>query len=164
MVSVLLATACGGEPVTGGGAAAEPPEDGGITIENALGSTEFGWIRGYLVARRGQPVLLCSAQPDPGNPRCTGASLILEDGVLWTVDNHYPRGTVDNGGLVNSPRDPESPGTGQPCAFGTTPDPCAAIPGLQRTAQVIWTERSASVLGGSLEDGKLTGFTDVEVR
>jgi hypothetical protein len=142
---------------TGQGALSNPPDNGGVSIEQALQTNAHGWIRGFIVARKGQPVQLCSALlPDHGQePACGGASLVLTDHVLWRLPNNQTVfGSVQHGVLTDSMDDPENPNDARPCTYGPSLGPCAGYPYLRSTSAVIWSDHQYSVIG-TIKDGHL---------
>src|SRR5262245_31193375 len=100
------------------GALPDVPDNGGLNITDAIRTNASGWIKGFLVARKGEPVRLCAGlgQTQSGEPSCDGSSLDLADRVLWRLpSNRTVFGGVINGVLTNSLDDPEDPNDAKPC-------------------------------------------------
>ena len=154
IAALVLVAACGGEEPSEQGISL-PPRDGGVTVSEALASdSPVGWIRGFLLAERGQPVMLCEALAESFPPQCGGAALILRDGVLWREpysDSHpfgemTPGGGVTNGVLT----------TDEPCGYA--PDgPCARLLGVAASGDVFWTDVAYAVIG-TVTGGELRGL------
>ncbi len=151
MIAVLLlAAACSGQESERG--ISLPPQDGGVTVSDALaGNARDGWIRGFLLAERGQPVMLCEALAESFPPQCAGAALILRDGVLWRepYSDSYPFGVMPPGGGITD----GALTTDAPCGYA--PDgPCVGLLGVTASGDVFWTDVAYSVIG-TVKGGEL---------
>jgi len=143
IAALFLAAACGGqEPEQ---AISLPPEDGGVTVAEALASdSPVGWIRGFLLAERDQPVMLCEVLAESFPPQCGGAALVLRDGVLWRepYSESYPFGVMPPGGGITD----GVLTTDEPCGY--EPDgPCVGLLGVAASGEVFWTDVAYSVIG-----------------
>lgn len=143
IVTVMLAVACGD---AGGEAGLSlPPADGGSTISQAIGEDmPSGWIRGFIVAERNEPVRICEALAESFPPQCGGASLILRDGVIWRepYSEQYPAGEVTpSGGITN-----DMLTTDRPCGYEAD-GPCTDLRGVSANGDVFWTDVEYSVIG-----------------
>lgn len=149
MAAMFLAVGCGGGSDLG---ISLPPEGGGVTVSEALaGSSRVGWIRGFLLAERDQPVMLCEALAESFPPQCGGAALVLRDGVLWRepYSDSYPFGDVPPGGGITD----GVMTTDEPCGY--EPDgPCAGLLGMAANGDVLWTDVAYSV-AGTIKGGEL---------
>lgn len=130
IAALFLASACGGQE-QGEGGISLPPRDGGVTVSEALASdSQVGWIRGFLLAERKQPVMLCEALVESFPPQCGGAALILRDEVLWRepYSASHPFGEMPPGGGITD-------------GVLTTNEPCGYEP--DGRASVCWAWPSA---------------------
>ena len=153
MIAALFLAACGSQEQSEGGISL-PPRDGGVTVSEALASSsQVGWIRGFLLAERDQPVMLCEALAESFPPQCGGAALILRDGVLWRepYSASHPFGEMPPGGGITD----GVLTTNQPCGY--EPDgPCVGLLGAAASGEVFWTDVAYSVIG-TLNGGELRG-------
>ena len=148
---IPIVAACSSTPTA---APSMPPENGGVSVTEALESLGFaGWVRGFIVARDGEPVRLCESLTESVPAECAGTSLILGDGVMfrspsgetWVLASVIDGKVTD--GLHELERDP------LPCGF--EPDgPCAFFPGVSTTRGVWWTAFEYSAVG-TVEDQSL---------
>lgn len=145
LAMAILLSGCGrAEPE---GALSLPGPEGGSSISEALGGTGGdAWIRGFILARRGQPVLLCEALAESMPPQCSGSSLVLGDGIVWRepAENTGVIGSVNGGTLTDG---------AVSCGFAGD-GPCTGYPGVVADGTVLWTEVEYSVLG-TLTGGEL---------
>ncbi|MDH3306886.1 MAG: hypothetical protein OEO77_05150 [Acidimicrobiia bacterium] len=144
IAALFLTASCGGSGQSEQGISL-PPEDGGVTVSVALASdSPVGWIRGFLLADRDQPVMLCEVLAESFPPQCGGAALILRDGVLWRepYSDSYPFGEMPPGGGITD----GVLTTDEPCGY--KPDgPCAGLLGVAASGDVLWTDVAYSVIG-----------------
>ncbi len=144
IAALSVIAACGGQEQSEQGISL-PPRDGGATVSEALASdSQVGWIRGFLLAERGQPVMLCEALAESLPPQCGEVALILRDGVLWRepYSDSHPFGDVTPGGGIT---DGELT-TNEPCGY--EPDgPCVGLLGVTANGEVLWTDVAYSVIG-----------------
>lgn len=140
---LLIAVACGGSDREG--ALSLPPRDGGVAVAEAMASgSTGGWIRGYLLAERDQPVRLCEALIESFPPGCGGAVLILRDGVLWRepYSDAHPFGDMPPGGAITEGVLTMT----EPCGYEAN-GPCAGLLGVAASGEVMWTDVAYSVIG-----------------
>ena len=151
IAALFLAAACGGQEQSEQGISL-PPRDGGVTVSEALASdSQLGWIRGFLLAERNQPVMLCEALAESLPPQCGGAALILRDGVLWRepYSTSHPFGEMPPGGGITE----GVLTTNEPCGY--EPDgPCAGLLGAAANGDAFWTDVAYSVIG-TVDGGEL---------
>ncbi|MDH3426406.1 MAG: hypothetical protein OEM22_07020 [Acidimicrobiia bacterium] len=144
IAALFLAAACGGQEQSERGISL-PPRDGGVTVSEALASdSHFEWIRGFLLAERDQPVMLCEALAESFPPQCGVAALILRDGVLWRepYSGSHPFGEMPPGGGITD----GVLTTNEPCGY--EPDgPCVGLLGVAVSDEVFWTDVAYSVIG-----------------
>ena len=154
VTALLLAAACGGQQGTEQ-AISLPPEDGGVTVSEALASdAHVGWIRGFLLAERDQPVMLCETLAESFPPQCGGAALILRDGAQWRepYSEVHPFGVMPPGGGITD----GGLAMDEPCGY--EPDgPCAGLSGAAASGEVFWTDVAYSVIG-TVTGGELRGL------
>lgn len=139
------------------GALSLPPADGGGTVTEALDREGVGdWTRGFLVAVADEPVRLCEALAESNPPTCSGASLMLGDGVIWRepVEPSAVIGSVRAGVLTDGLDDPGGRGPALACGY-TADGPCSGFPGVSASQGVWWTDIEYSV-AGVVEGGRLT--------
>ncbi len=144
IAALFLAAACGGQEQSEQGISL-PPRDGGVTVSEALASSsQVGWIRGFLLAERDQPVMLCEVLDESFPPQCGGAALVLRDGVLWRepYSDSYPFGDVPPGGGITD----GVLTTDEPCGYDLD-GPCIGLLGVAASGEVFWTDVAYSVIG-----------------
>ncbi len=87
-LALALAACGGGDDGNDGGGSAAPAPGEALSVEGALASTLAGplLVRGYIVARDGEPVRLCDLLAESYPPQCGGASLVVDGLDLDTVE------------------------------------------------------------------------------
>jgi len=144
IAALFVAAACGGQDQSEQGISL-PPRDGGVPVSEAIASdSQVGWIRGFLLAERDQPVMLCEALAESFPPQCGGAALILRDGVLWRepYSDSHPFGEMPPGGGITE----GVLTTDEPCGYEPN-GPCAGLLGAAANGDVYWTDAAYSVIG-----------------